>query len=311
MPPPAPAQQQPKPHHPPGASNNKKKRKRSHSEASSTHPPARGSLPPSTALPSSSLPPPTTTTKKKPLPPYPYPTEYADHFETPACAYRDLEPVLYWVARALGKKDKAKLRVYDPYYCAGAVKTLLKNLGFAHVLNQMRDFYADVAQGTVPPHDVLVTNPPYSGDHKERILQFCLASGKPWCLLLPNYVANKAYYTDAIAQLPPTQQPFYLVPSTKYDYAHPQGTGHETSPFFSVWYCSTGTLARDDKRNPLLGWLDKAGKKHVAPHWRLVTSVDGLRSSGAAPSWKRPSNKRRKKMQRLSATSGPPHLLGG
>lgn len=31
----------------------------------------------------------------------------------------------------------------------------------------------------------------YSADHKERAFEFCLGSGKPWALLLPNYVANK------------------------------------------------------------------------------------------------------------------------
>jgi hypothetical protein len=40
-------------------------------------------------------------------------------------------------------------------------------------------------------YDVLVTNPPYSADHKERALGFCLASAKPWLLLLPNYVAGE------------------------------------------------------------------------------------------------------------------------
>lgn len=30
-----------------------------------------------------------------------------------------------------------------------------------------------------------------AADHKERALDFCLRSGKPWALLLPNYVATK------------------------------------------------------------------------------------------------------------------------
>ncbi len=42
---------------------------------------------------------------------------------------------------------------------------------------QKRDFYADVRKGRVPEYDILVTNPPYSGDHKERILKFCMDSG--------------------------------------------------------------------------------------------------------------------------------------
>ena len=43
----------------------------------------------------------------------------------------------------------------------------------------------------MPKYDILITNPPYSEDHKEKILEFCSVLTKPWFLLLPNYVANK------------------------------------------------------------------------------------------------------------------------
>jgi hypothetical protein len=36
----------------------------------------------------------------------------------------------------------------------------------------------------------------------------------------------------------------------------------------------------------------------------LVLSVEGLRSTGATPSWKRPNNKRRKKMKMMAAAGG-------
>lgn len=39
--------------------------------------------------------------------------------------------------------------------------------------------------GKLPEFDVLVTNPPFSGDHIERTLAFALACRKPWFLLLP------------------------------------------------------------------------------------------------------------------------------
>lgn len=49
-----------------------------------------------------------------------------------------------------------------------------------------------IKNGTVPEHDVLVTNPPFSGDHVPKILSFCAHQGaKPWFLLLPNYVYLK------------------------------------------------------------------------------------------------------------------------
>jgi hypothetical protein len=63
----------------------------------------------------------------------------------------------------------------------------LNSLGFKIVINKCEDFYAAVAEGRVPKHDVLLTNPPYSADHMERIIRFC-AQGNgatPWLLLLP------------------------------------------------------------------------------------------------------------------------------
>lgn len=64
-----------------------------------------------------------------------------------------------------------------------------------------------------PKHDVLVTNPPYSGDHKKRCLEYCRASGKPWFLLVPNYVATKDYYRLAVLgpAAGPGGEPFYVV----------------------------------------------------------------------------------------------------
>ena len=42
----------------------------------------------------------------------------------------------------------------------------------------------------VPLHDVVVTNPPYTGDHVERLLRFLLANGKPLFVLMPNYFGD-------------------------------------------------------------------------------------------------------------------------
>jgi len=58
--------------------------------------------------------------------------------------------------------------------------------------------------GTVPEHDVVVTNPPYSEDHVARALKFCAtnlaAHGRPWLMLLPNYVYAKDYYRPALQE---------------------------------------------------------------------------------------------------------------
>ena len=61
----------------------------------------------------------------------------SDHAETPVNAYEDLAPFL----RAVGG------RIYDPYYCDGGVMDRLAAwpLGFRDVINENRDFYADIA----------------------------------------------------------------------------------------------------------------------------------------------------------------------
>ena len=108
-------------------------------------------------------------------------THYTDHFETPQQAYADIMPILE--CRSLealgtapgtalgtapgggstsGSDALRSLRIWDPYYCQGAVRKALAALGCApeHVINENRDFYADVEAGALPAHDVLVTNPP-------------------------------------------------------------------------------------------------------------------------------------------------------
>jgi hypothetical protein len=46
------------------------------------------------------------------------------------------------------------------FYCKGEVASLWRAAGYEKVVHECRDFYADVAAGTVPAYDVLVTNPP-------------------------------------------------------------------------------------------------------------------------------------------------------
>lgn len=105
------------------------------------------------------------------------------------------------------------------------------------------DFYKVIRDKQQPAHDVLVTNPPYSGDHKQRCLEYCRTSGKPWFLLIPNYVATKDYYKLAVLGSAAGEggEPFYVVPNTKYPFDHPEGTGHADSPFFGVWFVHCGS----------------------------------------------------------------------
>lgn len=57
------------------------------------------------------------------------------------------------------------------FFCAGTVVDLLGSLGFGNVYNRCEDFYHMLSRGALPDYDVIVTNPPYSHDHKERTLK--------------------------------------------------------------------------------------------------------------------------------------------
>ena len=170
---------------------------------------------------------------------YAWDTDYGDHFETSEQAFRDVAPALRQLCGA-----GAGAAILDPYYCDGAAETRLRALGFRNATNPATDFYASRAYrepGDRSTFDALVTNPPYSGDHKERCLAFALACGRPFALLLPAYVAEKKYFADACART--GAAPFFVSPARgrpPYEYAHPHGTGKAAAPFASAWVVDSG-----------------------------------------------------------------------
>ena len=97
--------------------------------------------------------------------PYAFRSDFLDHFETPEQAYIDIERYLDAVASRM-KIKRSKLRIYDPYFCRGAVKSYLGNLGFTYVYNENEDFYKSERYRNSDMYDVVVTNPPYSGSLK-------------------------------------------------------------------------------------------------------------------------------------------------
>jgi len=145
---------------------------------------------------------------------HPFDVDPHDHAETPFVAYKHIAPLLNAAARAQGTLA-ADLRLYDPYYCEGTVVAHLGLLGFPRVYNANEDFYSTAAAGAAPPHDVLVTNPPFSGDHMERFCSFLRERRKPWFALMPAYVARKRYFWELKAHLHAAglPAPFYLGPT--------------------------------------------------------------------------------------------------
>uniref|UniRef100_A0A7S3JQ37 Uncharacterized protein n=1 Tax=Aureoumbra lagunensis TaxID=44058 RepID=A0A7S3JQ37_9STRA len=171
--------------------------------------------------------------------------EDEDHCETPETAYADIIPALEWLARRLGK-DKGTLKIYDPYYCAGGVKKRLKKFGFDAVQNTNIDCYKTWFS---IEYDTLVTNPPYSGDHIDRLLQFCLKSSKPFFLCVPLWVHKRPLLQKA------RQKPIFISPRKRYVYQPPphlrekkkSDTHKKTAPFHSIWIIWAGSQNETDQ----------------------------------------------------------------
>ena len=183
--------------------------------------------------------------------------DWHDHCETPFDAFRDIEPLLFRIAQALGR-TKETLRIYDPYFCEGTMRAHLARLGFTDVHNVDEDCYAVWEDGRTPEFDVLVTNPPFSGDHMLRALRFAASCGKPWLLLLPNFVCFKKSYDSVV---PSHQQPAFLVPSKRYTFYAPGRStdiSAPTSPFDTFWHVSTRSLPGGDAaHDAICGWWER------------------------------------------------------
>lgn len=233
--------------------------------------------------------------------------DYNDHFETPFNAYQDILPLIDGLSPSMPKSKPRENGItertcrkdhilYDPYYCDGRTKVYLERLGFNCVVHEKRDFYKDIEESCVPHHDTLITNPPYSDNHKEKCLEFCVQQfrerGRCFFLLMPNYVAARNYYRTTLGDS--LHDVAYVVPATPYEYDHPEGTGHEAPPFASLWFCGVG---RDRIRELQEVW-DKdhvliPGSRGCIP--RFVSSLDQLVSLGFISVQKRPNPRQRKK----------------
>mmetsp|Transcript_31251 Transcript_31251/g.76244 ORF Transcript_31251/g.76244 Transcript_31251/m.76244 type:complete len:379 (+) Transcript_31251:93-1229(+) len=180
---------------------------------------------------------------------HPFPTTSDDHCETAPEAYEDIECILEEIRKDLGK-SKAELQIYDPYYCNGAVVNNFRKLGYTNVYNKCEDFYS---VHPIPKHDVLITNPPYSSDHVQRLINFVKSNGKPTLLLMPNYVHSKPFF--------PAKEFMFVLPKKRYVYWTPKGLrpkektqnhvssrGIRTSPFMSFWYVSRNVLKNSSKK---------------------------------------------------------------
>lgn len=178
---------------------------------------------------------------------YPYPVDEADHCETTFTSYELILPLLEYLAKALNK-TKENLKIYDPYYCEGSMVEVMHSLGFMDVYNRKEDFYSRITARNLPPYDILITNPPYSGSHIEMLTDFLYNehdATKPFFLLMPNFVYAKDYFNKLL--LSTRHAVFFVLPISRIQYSTPKGrrqlkSAKYTSPFVSFWYCSTGSI---------------------------------------------------------------------
>ncbi len=213
---------------------------------------------------------------------------FLDHFETPALAYGDIAGVLNSVANAL-RVEPSKLRIYDPYFCRGSMKTYLAALGFTQVYNENEDFYESARYKDESLFDVVVTNPPYSGQHKERCMNWLRSLHKPWCCLMWNFAASKAWYHGGTSRK--AAKDFYLQPvdKSRYDFRNPQNKGMQGgSPYVPLWFLNT-TAVEVGNEGAIANSLEEI------PGVQLVKHFDSLAKHGVVRGFKRLNPRQRKK----------------
>lgn len=205
-------------------------------------------------------------------PNFPFKASPEDHCETPMDAYEDIAPFLSFLAKCLGK-EKSSLRIWDPYYCNGAVKEHFAKLGFRNVRNECEDFYRVLEDRRIPMYDCIVTNPPYSTepiDHVHRLVKTLCQQQKPWFVVQPNYVYMKPYWEQYTSTKLMAPRPFFLTPHSprKYKYKTPSGLRNivsaqqlKTSPFVSMWFCWLGS----EHTEQLYRWVASRGFSDSLP----------------------------------------------
>ncbi|ESL10063.1 hypothetical protein TRSC58_02209 [Trypanosoma rangeli SC58] len=199
---------------------------------------------------------------------HPFKAEFNDHFETSMEALRDVAVVVDQLRRLQRPSAPENFVVYDPYYCAGTVLHHWNALGVQRVIHENRDFYRDIAEGKVPPdYDMLVTNPPFSGDHIERLFDYLVTAKKPFAFLVPDYTATKDWYRAAV------RRHFTAAPpSGKGDINAPRHTRPKASaaalqppPFLKMDPPADAETPLNDTINKINREKDKGGGEETVP----------------------------------------------
>lgn len=159
------------------------------------------------------------------------------------------------------------MQIYDPFYCNGEIIDRFNDLGFTQVYNKPEDFYAVLKGGRVPNYSVLVSNPPFSGNHIRRLLEFAVSRPVPYMLLLPSNVFLRPWFNEVMARsvTASKQIDFFLAPHERYSFEVPSqqqlltvpSTGH--IPMVTMWFI--GGLCAEQKADMYAHWVDKSNIK--------------------------------------------------
>lgn len=214
---------------------------------------------------------------------FPFETDADDHCESPLQAYKDIVPFLNDLNER--KSSNGEMCIYDPYFCNGAVIDNFVSLGFSRVYNRKEDCYKVWGTSSYPSHDLLVTNPPYSGDNIEKLIDHVTSESfgnRPWMLLMPQWVHKKDYYISKTKGI----RPFYVVPHRRYVYIPPASfreskksdVHKKSSPFVSMWFIWGGTSQQNER------WLSRVSKQ--------ITDCGIARSKSSLRDLRRKGNKK-------------------
>jgi hypothetical protein len=192
----------------------------------------------------------------------------ADDRETPLTALEDLLPILSAVAD-LNQFPLNQLAIYDPYFCHGGIKIHLESLGLdsQRIQNEPIDCYVAQKSGKVQPFDILVSNPPYSGDHIRRCLHYSVKSQKPWSLLLPSNVIHRSWFQEEMKN----SLIFYLAPHRRYEFVVRE-TAQSHIPMVTMWFIGIPSGSDELKAKIFESWSASAHTKRAV----LTETFEGL-----------------------------------
>mmetsp|Transcript_9157 Transcript_9157/g.17134 ORF Transcript_9157/g.17134 Transcript_9157/m.17134 type:complete len:282 (+) Transcript_9157:88-933(+) len=169
----------------------------------------------------------------------------SDDRETPLKALQDLTAA---VSHLFEDKDVSRIRVYDPYFCKGTIIKSLVQCGFipSLIFNEDKDCYEEQKRRQVPANDIIITNPPYSGNHIQRALHYAESTRQVWAMLLPSYVLFRPWFSGEVR----ADKLVFLCPHERYAFKAVENertiADDNHVPFVTMWFI--GGLSSEQKQ---------------------------------------------------------------